>query len=88
MVRDTNCICGRLHCYVLGIGQSAALKYSELGYTVFALCPDHQRGISVTTRGPSGVSSASDTSYTFCRIYDLTLVADSVFLASKERAVT
>ncbi|KIM87541.1 hypothetical protein PILCRDRAFT_815080 [Piloderma croceum F 1598] len=40
-----------------GIGQTAALKYSELGYTVFALCPDHQRGISVATRGPSSVSS-------------------------------
>ena len=43
----------------VGVGRSAALKYSELGYTVFALCPDHQRGTPITTREPPGVSSAS-----------------------------
>jgi len=63
MVRVTDCICGCPHYWsVLGIGRSTALKYSELGYTVFALCPNHHRGISVVTSVPSSVSSASNTS--------------------------
>jgi len=40
-----------------GVGRSTALKYSELGYTVFALCPDRQRGTPFATGGPSSVSS-------------------------------
>lgn len=41
-----------------GIGRSASLKYSELGYTVFALCPDRQRPLTGRPRS-SNVSSVS-----------------------------
>ena len=40
----------------VGIGRSTALKYSELGYTVFALCPSPA---ATTSRRSSNVSSAS-----------------------------
>lgn len=45
-----------------GIGRSAALKYSELGFTVFALCPDNYCVTSSPVTRPrrsSDVSSAS-----------------------------
>lgn len=45
----------------VGIGRSTALKYSELGYTVFALCPSPYRETpaATTSRRSSNVSSAS-----------------------------
>jgi hypothetical protein len=72
---------------VVGVGRSTALKYSELGYTVFALCPDHQRGAAFATREPSSVSSASNT-MAFASNLQLTKTADTVFLASQEGTIT
>jgi hypothetical protein len=42
-----------------GVGRNAALQFSELGYTVFALCPNRQddAGHLVSSGGSRGVAS-------------------------------
>jgi hypothetical protein len=43
----------------LGIGRSVTMKFSELGYTVFALCPNRLQNMATPETRPSDVSSAS-----------------------------
>ena len=44
-----------------GVGRNAALQFSELGYTVFALCPNRRddAGHLVSSGGSRGVASVS-----------------------------
>jgi hypothetical protein len=45
----------------VGIGRSVTMKFSELGYTVFALCPNRLHNTPSMETRPSDVSSASVT---------------------------
>lgn len=68
----------------VGIGRSTALKYSELGYTVFALCPSPCCETLVTANRQSrssNVSSASSIQYILSKLR-LILDTDSTFVAS------
>lgn len=64
---------------VSGIGRNTAIRYSELGYTVFALCSDQSH------RSSSNVSSASSPLHTLAIATYQNI--DSIFLASQERAI-